>query len=468
MVGHGPMRNAVLALVALAVAVGSRDGRCDAAPRDPFAIPFEKYALDNGLEVILHQDPSLPLVAVNLWYHVGPSKEPPHRSGFAHLFEHLMFEGSKHAGHEFDRLLESVGATNVNGTTSWDRTNYFETVPRQHLELALWLESDRMGFLTDTLTAERLEVQRDVVKNERRQTYENSPYGASELVMYETLFPPEHPYHGAVIGSMEDLSRANLEDVRTFFRAFYAPSNATLAVAGDFDVKIVKSWIAHYFGTLPKMARPPSPNIVTKPLASEVRKDVEEPVKLARVAMAWLTPPAYTPDDTILDVVTTLLAGGKATRLYQDLVVKTKFASEVNASLDSNGLTSMLEIDATVAAGTAPGRAEKAVDEVVLGLATHGPTPAELDRAKHRIRLHVLADLQRLDGGGGESGRAGTLQRMNHYTGDPGRLGEYVARVSQVTAEDVKRATQKYLSPTSRVVVTTLPAPASRAAEGHP
>jgi predicted Zn-dependent peptidase len=267
---------------------------------------------------------------------------------------------------------------------------------------------------------------------------------------------------------MEDLSRANLDDVRAFFRAFYAPSNATLAVAGDFDEKTVKSFIAHYFGTLPKMPRPPSPSIVTKPLGAEIRKEVKEPVKLARVAMGYLTPPAYTPDDTILDVVTTLLAGGKATRLYQELVVKTKFASDVSAALDSNGLTSMLEIDTTVAAGTAPGRAEKAVDDVVRGLATQGPTAAELDRAKHRIRLHVLADLQRLDGGGGESGRAGTLQRMNHYTGDPGKLGEYVGRVSAVTSEDVKRATLRYLSPTARVVVTTLPAQTPPAAEGTP
>jgi zinc protease len=454
------MRNRVLGLLALAVAVGARDGRADTAPRSPFSIPFEKYALDNGLEVILHQDPSLPLVAVNLWYHVGPSKEPAHRSGFAHLFEHLMFEGSKHAGHEFDHLLEAVGATNVNGTTSWDRTNYFETVPRQHLELALWLESDRMGFLPDALTPERLEVQRDVVKNERRQHYENSPYGPSELVMYETLFPPDHPYHGAVIGSMEDLSRASIDDVREFFRAFYAPSNATLAIAGDFDKPTVKAWIARYFGTLPKVVRPASPSIVTKPLGAEIRKDVEEPVQLARVAMGWLTPPAYTADDTVLDVVTTLLAGGKATRLYQELVVKKKLASEVSASLDSNGLTSMLEIDTMVAAGTEPKQAEKSVDDIVARLSTDGPTGPELDRAKRRIRLHVLTDLQRLDGDGGESGRAGTLQRFNHYAGDPGKLGEYISLVSAVTPEDVKRAVRTYLSPAARVVVTTRPAAA--------
>jgi len=446
------------------VAPPSRAGEPDAAA--PFRIAFEKYALPNGLEVILHQDPSLPLVAVNLWYHVGPSSEPPGRSGFAHLFEHLMFEGSKHAGHEFDHLLESVGATNVNGTTSWDRTNYFETVPRHELELALWLESDRMGYLLDALTGERLEVQRDVVKNERRQRYENAPYGASELAMYEALFPPEHPYHGAVIGSMEDLSRASLDDVRGFFRAFYAPSNATLAVAGDFDRAVVKQWIEKYFATLPSAARPVTPPHATPPLAAVVRKDVEEPVQLARVAMGWLTPPAYSPDDVVLDVVARVLAGGKATRLYQDLVVKKKVASEVSTSLDSNALTSMFDVEAMIAQGVDPKRAEEAIDEVVSSLEKKGPTDAELDRAKRRLKLEVLGDLQRLDGGGCESGRAGTLQRLNHYLGDPGKLPDYIAGIDRVTAADVQRAVRTFLPRSARVIVTTRPQAAQNGAKG--
>lgn len=431
-----------------------------------FDIPFEKYSLPNGLEVILHHDASLPLVAVNLWYHVGPSNEPAHRSGFAHLFEHLMFEGSKHVGHEFDHLLESVGATNVNGTTSWDRTNYFETVPAHELELALWLESDRMGFLLDTLTNERLDVQRDVVKNERRQRYDNSPYGPSELKMYETLFPPDHPYHGAVIGSMEDLSRASMDDVRSFFRAFYAPSNATLALAGDFDPKSAKALVERYFGSLPTVARPASAAGTTPPLKGSVEEVVEEPVKLARVSFGWLTPPAYTPDDTTLDVVSVLLAGGKATRLYQELVVKTKLASDVSSELDSNKLASMFDVQATVAAGIDPKRVKEAVDGVIAKLGTEGPTPAELDRAKRRIRLHILSDLQRLDGEGGESGRAGTLQRFNHYLGDPGKLGEYVARVDAVTSEAVKKAVQTFLPSNARVIVTTRPNEAAGEKEG--
>ncbi|HVW24688.1 MAG TPA: pitrilysin family protein [Polyangiaceae bacterium] len=424
---------------------------------NPFQVPFEKYSLPNGLEVILHHDASLPLVAVNVWYHVGPSSEPKGRSGFAHLFEHLMFEGSKHVGHEFDRLLESVGATNVNGTTSWDRTNYFETVPRENLELVLWVESDRMGFLLDALTPERLEVQRDVVKNERRQRYENSPYGASELAMYESLFPPDHPYHGAVIGSMEDLSRATMDDVKAFFHQFYSPSNATLAIAGDFDPAATKGWIERYFGSLPSSTRPSTRLSITPPRTTSIRKDVQEPVQLARVALGWLTPPAYSPDDTVLDVVATLLAGGKATPLYQDLVVKQKVASDVTAALDSNRLTSMFEIQATVAAGTPSKNAEAALTKVLANFTKKGPTPAELDRAKRQIRLHVLTDLQRLDGDGGESGRAGTLQRFNEYLGDPGKLPAYIDRMNAVSADDVKRVMKQFLSPDTAVVITTVP-----------
>jgi zinc protease len=458
-----------LTLTALSVALLAPGATAAEPPKtNPFDIPFEKYTLPNGLEVILHRDPSLPLVAVNVWYHVGPSNEPPGRSGFAHLFEHLMFEGSKHVGHEFDHLLESVGATNVNGTTSWDRTNYFETVPRQDLELALWLESDRMGYLVDALTPDRLEVQRDVVKNERRQHYENSPYGKSELAMYEALFPPDHPYHGAVIGSMEDLSRASMDDVKAFYRSFYAASNATLTLAGDFDPTAARPWIEKYFGGLPKLDRPVTARRSTPPITAPIDKNVQEAVELPRVAMGWLTPPAYTPDDTVLDVVATLLAGGKATRLYQDLVVKQKVASEVSTELDSNYLASMFDVDAMVAAGKDPKQVATAIDQGIADLAKNGPTKAELDRAKHRIVLHILDDLQRLDGEGGESGRAGTLQRFNHYLGDPGRLSGYVSRVKGVSADDVKRVVHQYLAPNARVTITTVPEAGKDSAGGTP
>ncbi len=450
-----------LALSAFAIARPGASGEParDSAdkPAPVPALPFEKYSLDNGLTVILHRDPSLPLCAINLWYHVGPANEPPGRSGFAHLFEHLMFEGSRHVGREFDWLLESVGATNVNGTTSWDRTNYFETVPREQLELVLWIESDRMGYMLDGLDQERLDVQRDVVKNERRQSYENAPYGPSSLALSNALFPKGHPYNGAIIGSMEDLSAATLDDVKQFFRTYYVPSNATLAIAGDFESDEAKRLIKKYFGTLPSAPQPPRPNKTTPALREAKRLVIDEQVTLARVSMGWITPPAYTPDDPLLDVVTLVLAGGKSSRLYQKLVVQQQLAADVDASLDSNALASHEVVEATAASGKSVEELERAIDGVLADLAKQGPTPAELLRAKKRIEVETLGNLELLNGSGGESGRAGLLQRFDHYLGDPGYLPKYLAQINGVTAEDVKRAVREHLKPEARVVVVTRP-----------
>src|SRR5450432_486869 len=403
------------------------------------SIPFEKFKLANGLTVILHSDRSLPLVAVNLWYHVGPANEPAHRSGFAHLFEHLMFEGSKHVGHEFDHVLESIGATNSNGTTSWDRTNYFETAPRENLETLLWLESDRMGFMIDTLTQERLDVQRDVVKNERRQSYENSPYGPSSLALLNTLFPEGHPYHGAVIGSMEDLSAASLDDVKEFFCEYYAPSNATLCIAGDIDGAQAKALINRYFGTLTDRTRPTQKLIAYSPVPKPERMIVKEPVNLAQVSYGYRTPPAFSPDDPVMEVAMAVLGGGKATRLYQRLVVETKLAADVSASVESNQLAGISTLSATVATGKAATAVERELDAVLAGLVKNGPTAAELARAKRRILVDELSNLELLNGSGGDSGRAGLLQRFDHYTGDPGYLGKWLAQIAQVSAADIQR-----------------------------
>jgi zinc protease len=404
-------------------------------------LPFEKLVLDNGLTLLLHRDTSLPLVAVNIWYHVGPANEARGRSGFAHLFEHLMYEGSRHAGREFDYLLEAAGATNLNGTTSFDRTNYFETVPREHLELALWLESDRMGYLLDAVDQERLDVQRDVVKNERRQSYDNAPYGPSWLALSDTLFPLGHPYHGAIIGSMEDLSRATLNDVHEFFHAYYAPSNATLA----------------YFGTLAgKPTERPRPK-PTPPLAKATRLEVTEPVELARVTMGWITPPAFSQPDVVLDVAMGILASGKATRLYRELVVDRKLASEVDAGVDSNGLASMAVVSGTVASGKSVAELEAGLGAVIDELAKSGPNPDELKRAKRRILLSIYSNLELLNSPGGDAGRAGILQRLDHYLGDPGYLDTWLAQVEAVTADDVKRAVAEHLRRDARAVVVTLP-----------
>ena len=448
----------LLIAVVAALTVGSTLGAAEQSgfPKPP-EIPFEKYRLGNGLEVILHHDPSLPLVAVNLWYHVGPANEPKGRSGFAHLFEHLMFEGSKHVGPRFDTLLEGAGATNVNGTTSWDRTNYFETVPREHLELVLWIESDRMGFMLDTLTKERLDVQRGVVKNERRQSFENAPYGPSSLAMLDTLFPAGHPYHGAVIGSMQDLSAASMKDVRDFFGAFYAPSNATLAIAGDFEPASVKRLVERYFGSLPGKQAPKRVAHRTPPLAKTKRVVVEEPVELARVAFGFIVPPAFSKEEPVLDVAATILAGGKATRLYRKLVVEEKIASDVSASVDANSLASVFEVSATAASGRSPEELERSLAAVIADLAKQGPTAAELDRAKRRLLVDLLNSVQLLNGPGGESGRAGLLQRYNHYLGDPGFLAKDYQRLIAVGADDVRRVLTKELAPERRLVVVTKP-----------
>jgi len=427
-------------------------------------LPFEKFRLKNGLTVLLHQDRSVPLVSSNLWYHVGPANEPAKRSGFAHLFEHLMFEGSRHVGRAFDTLLESVGATNVNGTTSWDRTNYFETVPREQLELLLWIESDRMGFMLDGLDQTRLDVQRDVVKNERRQSYENAPYGPSSLALLDTLFPAGTPYHGAIIGSMADLSAATLDDVREFFRTYYAPSNATLALAGDFELEPTRALITRYFETLPDRPRP-SARSQPIPPPSPQRLIVKEPVELARVAFGFITPPAYTPDDPVLEVTMAVLAGGKATRLYRSLVVEKKLASEVDAALDSNQLASSSVISATVTSGKPVADVERALSLVLEGLGKQGPTSTELDRAKRRILLNVVGNLELLNGPGGESGRAGILQRFDHYRGDPGYFAEWVRQLANVSAADVQRVITAHLGPEHRVVVVTEPG-AQRGAAG--
>jgi zinc protease len=455
-----------LAFVALTVASHASAAPEPAKSEANLNIPFEKLKLKNGLTLILHQDRSLPLVAANIWYHVGPANEPPKRSGFAHLFEHLMFEGSRHVGRDFDTLLESVGATNVNGTTSWDRTNYFETVPREQLELLLWIESDRMGFMLDGLNQERLDVQRDVVKNERRQTYENAPYGPSSLLMLDSLFPEGTPYHGAIIGSMVDLSNATLDDVRDFFKTYYAPSNATLTLAGDFELEDTKRLVKKYFETLPDRPRQAAKMSLIPAPAQAIRRELSEPVELARVAFGHVTPPAYTPDDALLEVTMAVLAGGKATRLYRALVVEGKLASDVDAALDSNQLASSAVITATVASGKKPADVEQAMSFVLESLAKQGPTKAELERAKRRILMSVLGNLELLNGPGGESGRAGILQRFDHYLGDPGHLPAWVKEVERVSAADVKRVVSQYLGPAHRVTVVTLPQAAS--AGGQP
>ena len=308
------------------------NGRQLSAAADIPRIQFEKYTLPNGLDVILSRDVRVPMVAVNLWYHVGPANEEPGRTGFAHLFEHMMFQSSKHVPPDSHfKLLEAAGASDINGTTDYDRTNYFETLPANQLELALWLESDRMGYLLDKVDQAALSNQQDVVRNERRQSIENQPYGLAEEVMVQSLYPEGHPYYGNVIGSHEDIQAVKLDDVRRFFRQYYSPNNASLAIVGDFDPAQAKALVEKYFGTLKRGPDVPAIKAETPQITSERRKVVKARVELPRVYMAWVTSPIFKAGDADADLASNVLGGGRSSRLYKKLVYEKQIAQTVSA-----------------------------------------------------------------------------------------------------------------------------------------
>lgn len=420
-------------------------------------IEFEKYTLPNGLQVILHRDSKLPMVHVNLWYHVGAKNEAPGRTGFAHLFEHMMFQGTKHAGDEPIVLLERAGANllagGVNGTTNFDRTNYFETLPRESLELALWFESDRMGFLLDAFTEEKLNNQRDVVKNERRQGVENVPYGRITEIIWQELFPKGHPYSHSVIGSMEDLTAASPEDVKEFFRTYYTPNNCTLTIAGDFDPAEAKRLVEKYFGPLP-----PGPALArakrwVMDLAEEKRLVVWDRVPQDRLYLIWPSLPYFEPGDAELDIVARLLTDGKDSRLYKALVYEKQIASAVsatNASLEAAGLFSIV---ATARPGHSLEELEEAIDTELARLAQYGPTPDELTRALAKEEYSFLTDLERIGGFGGKADR---LAMYNTYLGDPDFFQQDFDRYQKLTRTDIQKAAEGFLNHRRRLVVSFL------------
>ena len=418
-------------------------------------IKFEKYTLPNGLVVILSEDHRLPLVSTNIWYHVGPANELPGRTGFAHLFEHMMFEGSKHVpGNSHIRYLEAAGASDLNGTTDFDRTNYFETLPSNQLELALWLESDRMGYLPDKLNQASLTNQQDVVRNERRQSIENSPYGIVEEGVFHLLFPKSHPYHADVMGSHADIQAAKLEDVRNFFKLYYAPNNASLAIVGDFDPAQAKQWVEKYFGPLKRGAPVPKIAAVTPPITSERRAVIHDQVELPRVYMAWLTSSIFKPGDADADLASEILGGGKSSRLYKKLVYEKQIALDVSASQQSLILGSVFEIVVTARPGHTAEEMEKAVDEELAAFRKDGPTTVELERARNGIETEMIQGLERLGGFGGVADR---LNEYNHYLGNPGFFPQDVHRYQAATTHSIHAFAQAQLKPTSRVVVYGIP-----------
>jgi zinc protease len=418
-------------------------------------VKFEKYTLKNGLEVILSEDHRLPLVAVDLWYHVGPANERPGRTGFAHLFEHMMFEGSQHvASKEHDRYLEAAGASDINGTTDFDRTNYFETLPSNQLELALWLESDRMGYLLGKIDQARLANQRDVVRNERRQSVENTPYGLVEEELYHQLFPKNHPYYAEVIGSHRDIEAARLDDVREFFRQYYSPNNASLTITGDIDPAKAKTWVEKYFGSIP--SGPPVPKITAVPpqIAAEKRSKVTDQVELPRIYMGWIMPSIFQPGDAESDLLAQILGTGKASRLYKALVYNKQIAQDVSIQNQNLLLGSVFELQVTAKPGVKPDDLEKAIDQELEKLRTEGPTQAELDRARNLIETRIITGLERLGGFGGLADR---LNQYNQFLHDPGYLPKDLERYNRVTVQDVKRIANEKLKVSTRAVVYGLP-----------
>ncbi len=434
-------------IAALAGAASLTDARAQGIPK----IPFEKYTLANGLEVILHQDRSVPLVAVEVYYKVGSGDEQRGRTGFAHLFEHVMFMGSENVPvSAFDQWLEAAGG-NSNGSTNSDRTNYWEQLPSNALPLALWLEADRMGRLLPTLDQAKLDLQRDVVKNERRERYDNRPYGRANETISAALYPPGHPYSWPTIGSMLDLTGASLDDVKSFFRTYYAPNNASLTIAGDFDTDSVKVWVQRYFGVIPR-----GPEVPARATPGPVRilQDtalvLEDRVQLPRAYYTWPTVRYFDRDDAALDILAYILAGDKNSRLYKRLVYDEQIAQSPYTQHTSVRLGGFFRVEVTPRPGKSPSQVMKVVDEEIARLIRDGITPRELARAQNTVRVRFLDDLASV------LGKASQLSSYNYFVGTPDYVQQDAARYDRVTVDDIRRVAQAYLG-RPKVILTVVP-----------
>jgi len=441
------IRAGTLLAVALALAAAS-------AGAAELRVPYSTFSLPNGLKVILHEDHSLPIVTVNTWFHVGSGDELPGRTGFAHLFEHIMFMGSQHVPTgEFDRLLEAAGADN-NGSTSEDRTNYFEDGPANSLPLMLWLDSDRMGYLVSEMTPEKVDLQRGVVKNERRQSYENQPYGLASENILKRLFPASHPYSWPVIGSMADLSAASLDDVKNFFRNFYTPNNAVISIAGDIDPAATRRLVERDFGSIPRGPEVKRATPAPFALEADVHAVLEDRVQVPRVYDAWHTPRAYAPDDAALSVTAEILAGGKSSRLYKRLVYELQIASNVFAYQDGRRMDGEFAVVATARPGHGLDELQQVVAEEVQRLAESGPTPRELQRVVNGVEAQFLDGMQRV---GGFGGIADQLNSYEYFAGTPDYFEKDLARYRTLTPADVQRVARQYLAEPHKVVLSVVP-----------
>ena len=426
-------------------------------------VPFTQFTLPDGLRVILHEDHTVPLLTVNVWYHVGSAREKPGRTGFAHLFEHLMFMGSGHVKYgEFDRLLETAGGTN-NASTAADRTNYYIDVPSNALDLALYLESDRMGYLLDAMSPQTVNAQRDVVKNERRESYENAPYGMASIEIGQMLYPEGHPYRWPTIGYMEDLTAASYEDVVEFFKKYYQPSNASLVIAGDIEPARTRAAVETWFADVRRGTGPVPPIDYPHPFLTEVRrKTIQDRVQLPRLYLDWITPAHFEPGDAELDVLSLLLAGGKNSRLYKRLVYDLQIAQDVSALQASQMLNSQYEIVVTArppAAGStvtaSMDRIRGIVDEELRKLQESPPAPREFGRAINQIESSFYDRMERIGGFGGVG------DQLNAYyfaAGNPGYFNEDLARYRALSPADIQAVAARFLPLDRRVELIVEPA----------
>lgn len=450
-----------LPVVALALAaIPARAEAPAAAPPKATAsdvpnIEFESYKLDNGLQVILHRDPAATQVAVNLWYHVGSGDEEPGKSGFAHLFEHMMFQGSKHTGTDVHfPILEELGADDVNGTTNTDRTNYFEVVPREHLETALWLESDRMGYLLDSLTEASFRNQVDVVRNERRQRYDNAPYGRARFEIAKLLYPEGHPYRYLTIGLHEDLDKASLEDVRAFFRRWYVPSNATLVLAGSFDIAQAKALVQKWFGSFPKTVQPERRPVPAVKVAETQKVEVPDPfAKLIQEDWVWTAPGELQEGSFELGALAEVLGASGWGRLYKRLVVKEPLCAVVAAYHDARQDTGEFHVIARLKPGADRARVEAVIKEEVQRLIDAPVSAEEL----HRVVISTESDF--IWGLAEVGDRADQLQWFNHYAHDPGYAATYLERLRAVTPEGMQAVAKTWLG-APHLEVVSVPAAA--------
>jgi zinc protease len=417
-------------------------------------IAFTRQTLANGLDVLVHEDRNCPIVAVNVWYHVGSKNEKPGRTGFAHLFEHLMFEGSEHYDRGYFHPLQEAGAL-LNGSTNADRTNYWEVVPSNALELALWMESDRMGYLLPALTDAKFENQRDVVLNERRQQYENRPYGLAGMAIVAALYPSDHPYHWLTIGAAADISAARIDDVRDFFRTYYRPRNASLSIAGDVRTDAAFKLAEDYFGDLEAGPDPPVVQYGAPARPAEQSPLVlEDRVELPRLYLAWHSPALFATGDAELDLVAEVLASGKTSRLYRRLVFDERLATEVAASQNSREIGSFFQIVATATPGHSLAELERVIAEEIDRFVANGPTDVEMERCLAQAESQFVYRLQTV---GGFGGKGDQLNAYNMFRGEPGYFDRDLARYRNATATALRNAAAEWLMPATRMVLSVVP-----------